>query len=93
MSEIDENLIQQLIEERDRLLDQFPMLRPLQEEIDRTLEKVGGSQMARLLKSFEMLSEILTEELQPELSKLKAHIDDTLAVDMGRPQKRKRKSG
>lgn len=79
MSEIDDELLRQLLEERDQLLAQYPELRPLQKEIDRTLEAAGEAPLARVRKSFEMLSDILTEELNPELIRLKNHIDKALS--------------
>ena len=85
-----ESLLEQLIDERARLLAEHPHLRPFQKEIDSALEQAGVDPEARLQKTFEMLTDILNEELAPELTRLKELIDESLNDQKSQSQRRRR---
>ena len=67
MADIDEALLLKLLEEKKQLLAEFPELRVLQAEIDEQLSQVKQEPEARLKKMFELMNDIVDNELKPEL--------------------------
>lgn len=90
MADIDEALLLKLLEEKKQLLAEFPELRVLQAEIDEQLSQVKQEPEARLKKMFELMNDIVDNELKPELKKLKEKMDEVLPEqNIKKPDKRR----
>jgi hypothetical protein len=90
MSDVDEALLLRLLKERDQLLAQYPELRPLQNEIDQELSQVKSEPGHRLKRMFELMSDILENELNPELKNLKEKVDQTLSENKAQKSHKRR---
>lgn len=96
MSKVDQALIEELLAEREQLLAMYPELRPFQRELDQAMAQAGSDPTERLKKMFSMITDILNEELMPELKKLKELNDQTVdsltQVDLREDKKSKKRS-
>lgn len=67
--------ISELIAERDEFLASHPELIPFQNEINFILRQAGDNPNMRLASIYSLLSDLINEELKPELLRLKKLID------------------
>jgi tRNA G37 N-methylase Trm5 len=80
-SKSNEAVLAALLKERERLLTEHPELRPLQSEIDYQLSKVGPDPGHRIAKMFDMMGDIIENELRPELKNLKEKVEEFILAD------------
>lgn len=69
--------ILELIAERDRFLELHPELKPFQKDIDFVLHQAGSDPKMRLIKLSALLTDLINDELKPELKRLKELIDQS----------------
>lgn len=67
----EDEIIKELIRQRDEFLQKHPHLKPVQKEIDRELDEAGEDPAKRMEAIGKMIVDLIDEELVPEMEKLK----------------------